>query len=70
VSLLYITKNEDKLGKFESALNHLHENLRDVLKYFKLTSTSGYKERATLFHDFLILADYLRGNLINNKLVL
>ena len=68
MSLLYITKNEDKLAKFEVALGHLHENLRDVLKYFKLVSTSGFKDRANFFNDFLLLADFLKMNLINNNL--
>lgn len=66
MSLLYITKNEDKLTKFETALGHLHENLRDVIKYFKLTSTSGFNEKANFFNDFLLLSDYLKSNLINN----
>jgi len=68
VSLLYIAKNEDKLVKFETALGHLHENLRDVLKYFKLVSTSGFKERTNFFSDFLLLAEHLKASLINNKL--
>ncbi len=68
MSLLYITKNEDKLGKFEYVLAYLHEDLRDVLKYFKLRSSSGFKEKANFFNDFLILSDYLRNNLLNNRL--
>ena len=68
--MAYSTKAEDKLLKFEYALRHLHINMRDILKYFKLTSTSGCQEKANFYNDFIILAEYMKNNLKTNSLYL
>ena len=68
MNLIFLSSNDEKFSKFESALVHLHDNLRDLLKYFRLTSISGYKEKANIYNDFLILAEFLKNSLINVNL--
>lgn len=56
--------------KFEFALKHLHINMREVLKYFKLTSTSGCQEKANFYNDFIILAEYMKNTMKSDILYL
>ena len=63
-------KNEEKLTKLEYALKYLHIDMRDVLKYFKMTSTSGCQEKANFYNDFIILAEYMKNTMKTNSFYL